>query len=410
MFLVARMREARVAGLGERDAIATGLSHTGGLITSAAAIMVVVFGAFMLGDFLLMKMLGFALAVAVLLDATVMRLGGESGAADAGGAVELVAGRKNRCRGAQQGREGNFAVSPHHSLVVAAIAQRASQSAAHAPALDGTTADKQARNLTLQVGTILDGLVVFVRFLSGFGARLQQVRQDSTADAPPSQHAATNHQAYEPAFSISSVLVALLVALLGFLVATRALPDEVGEQGTTHASPAQQAAADKQACELAIVLAGLFVALVGVLSLTALHHQLRLEQAAQAPSLQQFASDQSLHQLAFLVVAGAVVAIVSDVRVHLVLALAILIQKTRDQRTADASIALTFPAKRDARKIFGFWGCVHVISRCDEKVNGQYGWDQVLDESINVFMIARFRTPDSLSCLTALRSINGASN
>jgi RND superfamily putative drug exporter len=74
VFLVARVREARLAGLGEREAIAHGLSHTGGLITSAAAIMIVVFGAFMLGDFLLIKMLGFALAVAVLLDATVMRL------------------------------------------------------------------------------------------------------------------------------------------------------------------------------------------------------------------------------------------------------------------------------------------------------------------------------------------------
>jgi RND superfamily putative drug exporter len=36
--------------------------------------MVVVFGAFALGDFLLIKMLGFALAVAVLLDATVVRV------------------------------------------------------------------------------------------------------------------------------------------------------------------------------------------------------------------------------------------------------------------------------------------------------------------------------------------------
>lgn len=74
VFLVARVREARRAGLSERDAIAEGLARTGGVITSAAAIMVVVFGAFTLGDFLLIKMLGFGLAVAVLLDATVMRL------------------------------------------------------------------------------------------------------------------------------------------------------------------------------------------------------------------------------------------------------------------------------------------------------------------------------------------------
>ena len=46
----------------------------GPVITSAAAVMIAVFGAFMLGHFVLMKMLGFALAVAVLLDATVIRL------------------------------------------------------------------------------------------------------------------------------------------------------------------------------------------------------------------------------------------------------------------------------------------------------------------------------------------------
>jgi RND superfamily putative drug exporter len=74
VFLVARVREARLTGLDEGAAIADGLTHTARLITSAAAIMVIVFGAFMLGDFLLMKMLGFALAVAVLIDATVMRL------------------------------------------------------------------------------------------------------------------------------------------------------------------------------------------------------------------------------------------------------------------------------------------------------------------------------------------------
>jgi RND superfamily putative drug exporter len=74
VFLVARVREGRLAGLGERQAIAQGLTCTARLITSAAAIMIAVFGAFMLGDFLLMKVLGFALAFAVLIDATVMRL------------------------------------------------------------------------------------------------------------------------------------------------------------------------------------------------------------------------------------------------------------------------------------------------------------------------------------------------
>ena len=74
VFLVARVADARRSGHDERSAIAEGLARTGGIITSAAAIMVVVFGAFTLGSFLLIKMLGFALAVAVLLDASVMRV------------------------------------------------------------------------------------------------------------------------------------------------------------------------------------------------------------------------------------------------------------------------------------------------------------------------------------------------
>jgi len=74
VFLVARVREARLAGLAERDALIEGLARTAGVITSAAAIMVAVFAAFALGQFVLVKMLGLALAVAVALDATVVRL------------------------------------------------------------------------------------------------------------------------------------------------------------------------------------------------------------------------------------------------------------------------------------------------------------------------------------------------
>lgn len=74
VFLVGRVAEARRRGADETEAIAEGLARTGGVILSAAAVMVVVFGAFALGDFLLVKMLGFALAVAVLIDATVVRV------------------------------------------------------------------------------------------------------------------------------------------------------------------------------------------------------------------------------------------------------------------------------------------------------------------------------------------------
>ena len=74
VFLVARIREERLLGRGEDEAIVEGVARTGPVITSAAAVMIAVFGAFMGGGFVLMKMLGFALAVAVLLDATLIRL------------------------------------------------------------------------------------------------------------------------------------------------------------------------------------------------------------------------------------------------------------------------------------------------------------------------------------------------
>jgi len=74
VFLVARVLEARRSGLSEMDAIPEGMARTAGLITSAAAIMIVVFAAFTFGDFLVVKMIGFTLAIAVLIDATLVRI------------------------------------------------------------------------------------------------------------------------------------------------------------------------------------------------------------------------------------------------------------------------------------------------------------------------------------------------
>jgi RND superfamily putative drug exporter len=74
VFLVARVLEARRSGLSELDAIPEGMARTAGLITSAAAIMIAVFAAFTFGGFLVVKMIGFTLAVAVLIDATVVRI------------------------------------------------------------------------------------------------------------------------------------------------------------------------------------------------------------------------------------------------------------------------------------------------------------------------------------------------
>ena len=88
VFLVARVAEARQAGLTEAAALAFGMARTGGVITSAAAIMIAVFGAFALGDLLIVRILGFALAVAVLLDATLIRIA-------VGPALMCLAGRWN---------------------------------------------------------------------------------------------------------------------------------------------------------------------------------------------------------------------------------------------------------------------------------------------------------------------------
>ncbi|MBV8438909.1 MAG: MMPL family transporter [Silvibacterium sp.] len=74
VFLVARVLEERRRGLSERSAVIEGVARTCGLITSAAAIMIAVFVAFTMGSFLVVQMLGFTLAVAVFIDATVVRM------------------------------------------------------------------------------------------------------------------------------------------------------------------------------------------------------------------------------------------------------------------------------------------------------------------------------------------------
>ena len=74
VFLVSRVAECTRSGMSASDALAEGMARTGGVITSAAIIMIVVFTGFALGDFLVIKILGFCLGVAVLLDATVVRM------------------------------------------------------------------------------------------------------------------------------------------------------------------------------------------------------------------------------------------------------------------------------------------------------------------------------------------------
>lgn len=103
-FLLSRLAEARVHGSNDGAALREALTHTGGVITSAALIMITVFAAFMLGDFVLIKMLGFALVVAVLIDATLVRLA-------LGPALIMISGRWNWWPGERLEAAGGTAVT-----------------------------------------------------------------------------------------------------------------------------------------------------------------------------------------------------------------------------------------------------------------------------------------------------------
>ena len=74
VFLVTRMREAHVHGMSTRDAIVDGFRNSARVVTAAAAIMISVFAAFILIDEPIIKSMGFALAIAVLFDAFVVRM------------------------------------------------------------------------------------------------------------------------------------------------------------------------------------------------------------------------------------------------------------------------------------------------------------------------------------------------
>jgi len=74
VFLISRIAAARRVETGETAAIVRGISETGMVITFAAAIMILVFGAFTVTSFLPAKMLGFTLAAAVFFDATIVRV------------------------------------------------------------------------------------------------------------------------------------------------------------------------------------------------------------------------------------------------------------------------------------------------------------------------------------------------
>ncbi|GED96147.1 MMPL family transporter [Gordonia crocea] len=74
IFLLSRMVEARQKGASTTEAIRVGTAHTGRIITAAAAILVVVTGAFALSDIVMMKYIAFGMIAALILDATIIRM------------------------------------------------------------------------------------------------------------------------------------------------------------------------------------------------------------------------------------------------------------------------------------------------------------------------------------------------
>jgi uncharacterized membrane protein YdfJ with MMPL/SSD domain len=73
VFILSRIREGFDRGLGTNEAIRRGITHSAGVITSAAVVMVAVFATFATLSVVSMKQLGVGLAVAILLDATIVR-------------------------------------------------------------------------------------------------------------------------------------------------------------------------------------------------------------------------------------------------------------------------------------------------------------------------------------------------
>src|SRR6476646_6163912 len=74
VFLLSRIKEEYDLDHDNATAVSHGLAKTARLITAAAAIMICVFGSFVLSDLRVLKLIGFGLAFAVFIDATVVRL------------------------------------------------------------------------------------------------------------------------------------------------------------------------------------------------------------------------------------------------------------------------------------------------------------------------------------------------
>jgi RND superfamily putative drug exporter len=73
VFLLSRIKEALESGVSNSEAVALGLERTGRIVTAAAVLFSIAIGAFVSSSFVFIKVLGLGTAIAVLLDATIVR-------------------------------------------------------------------------------------------------------------------------------------------------------------------------------------------------------------------------------------------------------------------------------------------------------------------------------------------------
>jgi len=73
VFLLTRIKEARDAGAGDRESVALGIQRTGRIVTAAALLFAIALGAFATSQIVFIKELGIGTALAVLIDATIVR-------------------------------------------------------------------------------------------------------------------------------------------------------------------------------------------------------------------------------------------------------------------------------------------------------------------------------------------------
>jgi RND superfamily putative drug exporter len=73
VFLLSRIKEARDGGVGEAESVAVGLERTGRIVTAAALLFAVAVGAFVTSEIIFIKEVGLGIALAVLIDATIVR-------------------------------------------------------------------------------------------------------------------------------------------------------------------------------------------------------------------------------------------------------------------------------------------------------------------------------------------------